>query len=272
MKKLTIIFGLTILITACNLFQDKEKKAIEICQKTKLQYDYSLLLGINGLDNNSTILDYANFQAKKEPNKRYDWEAKPTYVPNIYIVGFTDQDNWGQRWEVDIEQQIVKDINANEYLSRKYGLSSLDQSGNFEITNIIIDTLKLEKSNSYYSENSSPEIVYVLKASVKNKTNKTLSDAEISGKLQVIFKDKTIDGYSNEESGFKTKISTSKPWIPDTKINFYIKTKGIEKIYLNYEPEYVFFAVRLKAEDPVGFAYDKYIEEYDIKNKWKSFK
>ncbi len=31
-----VIFGLTIL-TACSLFENKEKKAIEICQKAKVQ-------------------------------------------------------------------------------------------------------------------------------------------------------------------------------------------------------------------------------------------
>jgi hypothetical protein len=280
MKKLMVIFGLTIL-TACSFFENKEKKAIEICQKAKVQLSTdnafaNLLLnaygGALGLGENATWLDYANMQAKKEPNKKYDWKAEATSEKNIYLVAFVDQDKWGQRWEVDIEQQIVKFVNQNEYLSRKYGLSRFDPEGNFEITNITTDTLKLASQYDYYSENSSKEIVYVFKASVINKTGKTITDADISGKLQVIFKDKTVEGENDWDSGFKNKISKSRPWNPDTEKDFYIKTKGIETVYLDYKPEYVFFEINLKAEDPVGFSYDKNIAEYDLKYKWENLK
>ncbi len=273
MKKTTIIFGLILLVTACSLFENKEKEAIEICQKAKVQFETdialtSLFLNTLGLDENVTWLDYANMVAKKDNNKKYGWKARATGERNIYLVSFVDQNNWGHRWEVDIEQQIVKYVDLDAYLCRKYGLSRFDPNGNFQITNITINTLKLEKKYSYYEENRSKEIVYLIKASVVNKTEKTLTDASISGTLQVIFKDKTIEGGADYESGFKVEISKSRPWNPNTVKDFYLKTNGIEGIYLSYQPEYIFFEVNLKAEDPIGFSYDKSIAEYDIKNQW----
>ena len=277
MYKLIIIFGLTALITSCNLFENKEKKAIQICQKAKVQIQISNVLGQLGLAKygltaGSTWIDYANVLAKQNPNKKQNWTAKKTKEDGIYLVAFADEDGWGHRWEVTIEQQIVKHINSNEYLFRKYGQTRFDPEGNFKIANIVIDTIKLEMDNSYYSENNSKKVVYILKASVINKTGKPLTSAEVSGKLQVIFKDKTIEGESNWDTGFKNKISKLNPWKPETERDFYLKTNGIEQIYLDYEPEYVFLEVNLKAEDPVGFTYDKAIEEYDLKRKWKFLK
>ena len=277
MKKLTMIIWLTIILTACNIFENKEKKAIEICQKAKVQFQTDnvwgqLGLSMYGLTADATWLDFANMLAKQDANSKQDWTAKKTKEDGIYLVSFADEKGWGHRWEVTIEQQIVKYVNTNEYLCRKYGLSRFDPDGNFQISNILTDTIKLEKENSYYSENNSKKIVYILKASIVNKTGKPLTSADVSGKLQVIFKDKTIEGEGNGDSGFKTKISKSKPWIPDTEREFYIKTKGIDQIYLDYVPEYVFFEVNLKAEDPIGFSYDKGIAEYDLKAKWKNLK
>jgi hypothetical protein len=277
MKKLTVIFGLIILVTACNIFENKEKKAIEICQKAKVQFETDLaltnvFLNTLGLDVNATWLDYANMVAKKENNKKYGWKARATGERNIYLVSFVDQNNWGHQWEVDSEQQIVKSVNENEYLSRKYGMSRLDPDGNFQITNITTDTLKLEKKYSYYSESSSKEIVYMFKASVVNKTGKKLTGANITGKLHVIFKEKTIEGISDENYEFQSKISKSSPWEPDTKKDFNIQTIGIEEIYVGYKPEYVFFEINLEAEDPIGFKYDKNIAEYDLKSKWGNLK
>lgn len=277
MNKLLIFFGLTIIVTACNLFEYKEKKAIEICQTAKVQIQTEnewgqLGLSMYGLTADATWLDYANMVAKFDPNLKHFWTAEKTKEDGIYLVAFADENGWGVRWEVTIDQQIVKHINSNEYLRRKYGLSRLDHDGNFQITNIIIDTIKLEKETSYFSENNYRKVVYVLKASIKNKTGKTFIKANVSGNLQVIFKDKTIEGEGDWESGFKTKISKSKPWKPDTEKEFYIKTRGIDQIYLDYEPEYVFIEVNLKAEDPIGFSYNKGIAEYDLKTKWKKLK
>jgi hypothetical protein len=282
MKKLSIIYALAILISACNLFENREKNAIEICQKAKVQIEtdnpFANLFQNSVLGENVTWLDYANRYATDSPDKKYNWKAKATGEKNIYLVSFVDEDGWGLTWEVDMEQQIVKFVNPNEYLSRKYDLSRFDPDENFQITNIIMDTLKLENKYDEYSENKSKKVVYVLKASVLNKSGKTLTNAKISGKLQLIFKDRTINGEGNRddfdagEGRFKTIISKSKPWNPNTERDFFIKTKGIEDIYLDYEPEYVVFDVELEAEDPIGYSFDKCIEEYDIKDRWKALK
>lgn len=50
-------------------------------------------------------------------------------------------------------------------------------------------------SVAVWSDQSSRKIVYILKSKVKNKTGKTLSKAEISGKLKLIFKDKNIEEF-----------------------------------------------------------------------------
>lgn len=268
---------LMLLVSSCQLLENKEKKAIDICQKAKAQLQTDniwgqLGLSMSGLTANATWLDYANMLAKEDPNTKLDWTAVKTKDEGIYLVAFADEKGWGHRWEVVIDQQIVKHVNSNEYLCRKYELSRFDPDSNFQIINITADTIKLEKENSFYSTNNPKKIVYVLKASIINKTGKPLTSADITGKLQVIFKDKTIEGAENWESGFKTKISKSSPWQPNTERDFYIKTKGIEQIYLDYEPEYVFFEVNIKAEDPIGFLYDKGIEEYDLKNIWKTLK
>lgn len=276
MKKLTVIFGLMMLLASCDFFEYKEKKAIEICQRQKVQFQTDniweqLGLAIYGLSADATWLDYANMLTKLEPNKKKDWSAEKTTEKDIYVVAFADAQGWGHRWEVDIEHKIVKHINLNEYLCRKYGLTRFDPDYNFQITNIVTDTIKLEKERGYYSNNSM-KVVYILKASIINKTGKILTSADVSGTLQVIFKDKTIEGESIWDSGFKSKISKSKPWHPGTEKEFFIKTKGIELIYLDYEPEYVFFSVNVKAEDPIGFSYNKAIAEHDLKRKWKSLK
>ena len=277
MKKILTILTLTTLLASCNLFVNKEKKAIEVCQKAKVQFQSdnvfaNAYLNAYGLGTNATWLDYANMIAKQDPNKKYDWHAKLTDDNKFYMVDFTDPDGWGHHWEVDIEQQIVKNINQNEYLSRKYGFSRFGGNSDFEVTEIEKGELMLDKHYSYYDNSNSSDVSYLIKASVLNKTNKTITSATIKGKLTLIFKDKTVTGESNYESGFKSRISENKPWEPNTTREFYIKTKGIEKIYLNYVPEYVVFNISLKAEDPVGFSFDKDIADMDLIENWKSFK
>lgn len=277
MKILLTILTLTTLLASCDLFLNKEKKAIEVCQKAKVQFQSdnvfaNAFLNAFGLGANATWLDFANMIAKRDPNKKYDWHAKIADDNRFYIVDFTDPDGWGHRWEVDIEQQIVKSINQNEYLSRKYGLSRFGGNEDFEVTKVKTSELKLDKHYSYYDNSNKSDVSYVIKASVLNKTTKTITSATIEGKLKLIFKDKTVTGESTYESGFKSRISENKPWEPNTTREIYIKTKGIEKIYLNYVPEYVVFDISLKAEDPVGFTFDKDIADMDLIENWKSFK
>jgi len=272
-------------MTACSLFENKEKKAIEICKMTKVQFSSEdnnafanlLLNSIGGyalgLNRNATWQDFANMLAEREPNKKFEWEANKTEEEGIYLVSFRDEEGWGHRWEVALETQTVKFIALNEYLCRKYGLSRFDADENFKIVNITTNTMKIENVYSYYSNSYVKNIVYIFKASVINKTNKTLTDAKISGELKAVYKDKTIIGDDDwRNSGFKSKVSKNKPWLPNTEREFYIKTKGIEEIYLNYTPEYVFLEINLIAEDPIGFSYNKNIAEFDLKDKWEKIK
>lgn len=259
MKKITIIIGLIISLTACSIFESKEKKAIEICQKSLMPAGS---MNIIKQTENMTCLDYANMQLNEEPNKKFNWEAKSTFESNVYIVSFVDENGWGSRWEVDIEKKVVRFINISDYLCKKYNISRLDKDGNFYINNVKIDTLRLDN----YS--SSSRIVYILSASVINRSGKTLTKANISGNLKLIFEDKTIERKSYWTNGFITNISEYRPWENDTEKEFYVMSEGLEKLYLNYKPEYVVFEVNLMAEDPIGFRYDKNIEEYDLKYKW----
>lgn len=282
MKKLTIILCVSFLLTSCDFFKSNEDKAIEIVKKSQVQiipeefsdnpflkqYQQELTKQLTGLDPNSTWLDFANMEAKKNPNKKFDWKARKTPENNIFLVSFVDNNDWGQNWEVDIEQQVVKFINQNEYLSRKYGFSRFDPDQKFTVSGITLDTLKFEKSSSIFSSKTSKKIVYILKGSVANNTGRPLSKAEISGELQIIFKDKTVKG----KSDFDLNISGSKPWESGAEKVFYLKTEGVDLIYLDYIPEYVFFEVNMKAEDPIGFSYNKGIKEFDLKNRWLSFK
>ncbi|MFN3641200.1 MAG: hypothetical protein ACK4UK_09790, partial [Flavobacterium sp.] len=136
MKKTLYYWILLLIISGCNLFENKEKRAIEIVQQSKMQIETdnifaNLFLGYAGMGQNSTWLDFANMIAKKDPNLKYTWKAKPTDEIGIYMVSFIDEQSWGHRWEVAIEEQTVKHINQNEYLSRKYGFSRLDNDGKF---------------------------------------------------------------------------------------------------------------------------------------------
>jgi hypothetical protein len=169
-----------------------------------------------------------------------------------------------------VGDNVGKSINQDDYLTRKYGFSRFGGNSDFEISHIQISKLTLKRNNDYYS-NSSSGVSYVMKASVVNRTDKSITNASIDGQLNLIFKDKTVSGVGNYESGFNSRISKDKPWEPNTTRMFYIETKGIEKVYLKYVPEYVIFNVSLKADDPVGFSFDKDIADMDIKDKWKAF-
>lgn len=263
--------------SSCNLFDNKEKKAIEIVQNAKMQFEtdnvfQNLALGMAGLNQGALWKDFANMIAEKDANTKFEWTAKTTDDSDILLVAFTDSRGWGHRWEVALEQQTVKHVNQNEYLTRKYGLSRLDKDRNFEIIDIKIDTMKIEKERGLFSNNSSKKVVYTLEASMINKTGNTLTNADLSGTLKLIFKDKVIEGNNNYNSGFVDKVSKSKPWKPETVRKFLIKTKGIDLIYLDYIPEYALLEVNLEAEDPIGYSFDKNVEEYDIKEKWTILK
>lgn len=269
MKKLTLILGLVVLMTACD-FLNKEKKAIEICQNSKFQVQTNNIFGslaanMYGLNADATWLDFANMLAQKEPNKKHDWSAKETDVDGVYMVSFTDERGWGHRWEVIIDEQIVKHINANEYLSRKYGFSRIGDSGEFTISSIKTDTLKIYKKY----KNSTPEIIYEFRGTLINNTDKSIIDADIEGKLKLIFEEKTVEEKSSYYDGFLKKVSKSNPWKPGEEKEFKLKTDGIEIVYADYVPPYVIFEIALKAEDPVGYSFDENIKEIELVDNWK---
>jgi TonB family protein len=270
MKNLLFIWGIITLFCSCSFFQDKKSTAIEICQKAKVTFQNSdveaSMLSLYGLTPNTTWLDLANIIAKQEPNKKYSWQAAATGETNIYMVSFVDQNNWGQHWEVDIEQKIVKDINENDYLSRKYEFSRLDRDSSFIVTNLKINELKVQRS--YFGNNG---LVYVLKGWVENNTDKEITSAQIDGTLKLIFKEKTVSVNGNSHSGFEESITEYRPWSAHSKRSIYIETSEIPSVYLKYLPEYVIFDISLKAEDPTGYNFDKDIFENDLMEKWKTF-
>ncbi len=269
MKKFVFIICSVILLHGCNLIHPQndeekekanEKKAISIVQNAKVQTDGGWTY------ENQTWLDIANDDVKDQPNIRHEWSAK-WQTDSIYLVEFLDHDGWGRRWETDIEQKTVKYINGSEYLSRKYNLTSVDHSDSYSIVNATENSL-IKKSD--YSNN---KIYYVLNAEIKNKTDKTISEAELSSSLKLIFEDKTIEAKSSEWSnGFKNFISKQSPWNPGTKMSFNLTTEGLDDIYLQYSPEYVIFQIHLKAEDPIGYTFDKDILEIDLIDEWNKLK
>jgi hypothetical protein len=232
------------------------------------------LVTLAGLNPNSTWLDFANRNAKEDPNTNYEWTSKGTPEADVYLVTFSDKIDWGYRWEVNIKTKIVKYINLDDYLSCKYGFSGLDKHTLFEVTNLSQNAI----SKRYKPGNSKKkEIVYLIKGKIKNKTGKSLTNTKLMGHLKIIYKDKSIIGSSNcnfwdTKCGFKKNISVDSPWKNNTDLEFSIVTEGIDELYLDYQPEFAFFILELETGDPVGFSYQKAIAEYDVKKQWASFK
>jgi len=268
MKRI-LVFLLTVMIltsASCSLFDNKKKEAIAVCQQSKVQFPSEdiftkFLFHFFVLDEDATWLDFANMLAQKEPNKKFDWTAKATDEKGVFIVSFADKEGWGHRWEVTLNQQIVKHVNSNEYLARKYGFSRMSDSEEFKISSIRIDTLRLTKGSTH-------EIVYAFEGTVMNNTDHTFTNAAISGELNVIFEEKTVSGISGDEDGFLTKTSKSNPWRTGEEREFKLKTNGIDAIYADYTPPYVLFEIELQAEDPIGYQFDENIAEFDLAEKW----
>src|SRR5690625_2190760 len=126
MKNVFYFSVLVFILSSCNVLDNNEKKAIELVQESKVQIETDnilrdLFLNFMGIGQNTTWLDFANLIVKDDPNQKYICIAESTDEVGIYIVSFVDEKNWGHRWEVDIEEKMVKHINQNEYLSRKHG-------------------------------------------------------------------------------------------------------------------------------------------------------
>ena len=172
-------------------------------------------------------------------------------------------------------------MNDNDYLSIKYGLSRLDPNAPFEVSNVRLNSISVETQKPSYDniyaaifgprKSNKRVVVYNFKAGVKNTTDKFISDLDVKGELKLIFKEKTIVGTSGSSS-LNSSISRANPWKPGQTKTISIKTDDIEKIYLNYKPEYTIFSVNLQAKDPIGFDYDRSVYEDDISEKWNKFR
>lgn len=275
--KLLLLLALCCVLCSCE--SSREKKAIQICQETKIQVSLSqeenniddpltLLVtkigfSLLGLDlETSTWLDWANKVAEMHSSEKFHWMAKKTDTKNVYQVGFVNDEDWGHFWEVNIKENIVRFINAKETLSRGYGHSRLDPDAPFTVKNVTIDTLKLSSDGVYYE----------ISGDIVNKTGKSLSDARVSGVLSVIFDKKTEEAGNDYSYApvLKQEISESNPWYNNHAIPFKIRTESIKKIYLDYEPTYVYFTLEMDASDPVGYSYNKAIYEVDMKARWNA--
>ncbi len=217
-----------------------------------------------GLDyETSTWMDFANMVTEQNPNEKMQWLAKKTDTKNLYEVGFVNEEGWGHIWHVDIKEKTVVLINQKDYLSREYGHSRLDKDAPFKVTDIAIDTLEVSEEG----------VSYKIQGKVVNHTGKSISDADMSGSLKVIFENKTEEvsnSYSKNHKVLKKEVSESHPWKDGESIEFTVITHEIKEIYLDYDPQYVFFTIEMSASDPIGYSYDKAIYEVDMKGRWNA--
>lgn len=277
--KVKLLLLLALCCVLCSCESQREKEAIKICQDTKIQFSLSqeendiddpltllatkIRFSLMGLDfDTSTWLDMANKIAELHSSEKFHWDAEKTDTKNVYQVGFVNEEGWGQFWEVNIEENIVRYINEKETLSRSYGYSRLDKNAPFSIKNVTVDTLKKSSKGVYYE----------IHGDVVNKTGKSLSEARLSGTLSIIFDKKTEEAGNDYSYApvLKREISESNPWYNNQSIPFRIRTRNIKKIYLDYEPEFVYFTIEMDASDPVGYSYNKAIYEVDMKGRWNA--
>lgn len=277
---ITLLLCCTILICSCE--SKREQEAIKICQETKMQLDPGFVSQFSGADNmlsqwivkagfamygldyeTSTWMDFANMVTEQNPNEKMQWLAKKTDTKNLYEVGFVNEEGWGHIWHVDIKEKTVVLINQKDYLSREYGHSRYDKDAPFKVTSVTSDTLIVSEEG----------VSYEIQGKVVNHTGKSISDADMSGCLSVIFENKTENATSNGysyKSVLKKDVSESKPWRDGEAIEFTIKTDKIKQIYLDYDPQYVFFTIEMLASDPIGYSYNKAIYEVDMKGRWNA--
>lgn len=288
-KIMTRTFSITTLLLCFSMFvcsceSKREQEAIKICQETKMQLDpgfvsqfgdddnvLSQLLikagfSIYGLDyENSTWMDFANMVAEKSPNEKFHWMAKSTDTKNVYQVGFLNEEDWGHFWEVNIREKTVMHINQKEYKAREYGHSRLDKDAPFKIKDLTSDTLKL----------SNEGVSYKIQGKVVNHTGKSISYADMDCSLKVIFENKTEEvsnSYSKNHKVLKKEVSESHPWKDGEAIDFTVITREVKQIYLDYDPQYVYFTIEMSAGDPIGYSYNKAIYEVDMKDRWNAIR
>ena len=210
-------------------------------------------------------MDFSNVVAEQHSNEKFHWIVEATDAKNVYQVGFVNEEDWGQFWEVNIKEKTVVFINTKEYMLREYGHSRLDKDAPFEIADVTADTLML----------SGKGVSYKIQGKVVNHTGKTISYANMSGSLKVIFENKTEEvsnSYSKNHKVLKKEVSESHPWKDGEAIDFTVITQEIKQIYLDYDPQYVFFTIEMSAGDPIGYSYNKAIYEEDMKERWNAIR
>jgi hypothetical protein len=119
MKTIIFLFVTIVFVS----YDSINEEAIKVCQKTKDATVYNIFVveyGQTGIAANATWLDFANLVANKNSDKKYEWKAKNTDEIGILLVSFTDEKGQGYFWEVNPVQQIVKYINNNDFLLKKY--------------------------------------------------------------------------------------------------------------------------------------------------------
>lgn len=234
-----------------------------------------LIKKVTGIETNE---DFAENLRQKEPERGYKWSSS-VIDENTILVSFTDRDGWGHRWEVT-DGKNVKYVNDNEYLRFKYGATREDTEPNagFIISDITIDTLRV--GSDPYPWDNGKGIFYEMRGTMKNNTGKALIKANISGTLKLVFKDKTVRAEGSYKTAYRNrnglgkKVSERSPWENGDDLDFKIRTdpEDIAPIYLQYMTERVVFDFHMEAADPVGFAYDKNIVEYDLMGHWVRLK
>lgn len=286
MKKCGLVVCLILVILSFSSCESrKEKKAIEICQNTKIEWggligeessilvDFvlKLMMEVHGIDtDHATWLNFANMLASEEPNKQYSWSARKTDVKNIYIVRFEDEEDWGLSWRVDIKENIVVLISNNKYLSRNEGITRLDTDSPFEVKDIIEASVDFSEGDEY---GDTEGVTCSLQGTIVNHTGRALSSAELDGGLDVIFENKTVEGdISWRSAGLARDVSESEPWYDGEEIAFEVHTKPLPRIYMEYEPQYVFFTLEINVSDPIGYSYEKGIFEKDLKDHWNQLR
>ena len=286
---MTRTFPIIILLLCCSMLicsceSKREQEAIKICQESKIHLDPTFVsqfgdvddvlsqfvikagFSLLGLDyDESTWLDFSNVVAEQHSNEKFHWMAEATDAKNVYQVGFVNEEDWGQFWEVNIKEKTVVFINSKEYMSREYGHSRLDKDAPFKITGLTADTLKLTDEG----------VSYIIQGKVVNHTGKSISHADMDGSLKVIFENKTEEvsnSYSKNHKVLKKEVSESHPWKDGESIDFSVITHEVKQIYLDYDPQYVFFTIEMSADDPIGYSYNKAIYEVDMKDRWDAIR
>ena len=241
---------------------ETESKSIELCKTSTIKFKNIIetqMLSMQGLNENSTWLDYANKYAKNRSKETLKWSSNPTKESDIFLVHFKATNDEGLSWEVNLKTETVLLINDDEYLKRKYKFTRLDKEKRFTIDKIY------EESYNIQGE----KLIYKLKADIRNNSNKYITSAKLRPQVIFISEGNVTSDAKFTFSFFNQDVSTKNPWGPNETRTLDIKTGGLDKILLKYKPEFVNLELELIASDPSGFMFDFNIYEKDLIKYWE---